>query len=95
MTNVESMRANAEKNGMRGIYPTRALGLIAALKWNPSKRLSDLMRRKRVVVLFDVRKKKKEVRARDVVVLVNFLYEVLWWYWNANSAGPVQLITED
>jgi hypothetical protein len=77
VTNIESKRLEAETKGMRGIFPTRSHGVIAALENNPSQRLAELIRAKQAVALFDLRDGRKNVRARDVVVLVNFLSEIL------------------
>lgn len=96
VANVDSQRAQAENLRMPSLFPTTALGLIATLESNPSQRLTKLMQAGKAVALFDLRDGRRDVRARDVVVLVNFLYDVLRRYWDlVGRAGPMGLTSPD
>ena len=95
VSRVETPRLAAEAKHLTAMFPTRALGVVAALESNPSARLTQLIEKKQAVAIFDLRNGAKCAIPRNVVVLVNFLYETAWRYWNAHGAGPVGLITED
>ena len=96
LVGIDAQRAQALAQATPWDFPTKALGVIAALTKNPSSRLEQLLRSRRAVAIFDVRDGRREVRHRDVVVLINFLYELVWSYWGANSkARAIGLIVEE
>jgi hypothetical protein len=96
VSNIERQREKSEASGIPSNFPTRALGVMAALNKRPSRRLRQLMEEKKVVAIFDLRTGQKKVRVRDVVVLINFLYTVMWSAWKHHSLEkPPLLITKD
>jgi hypothetical protein len=97
VSDIDKMREEADAGGMPSNFPTRALGVVAALKKKPSRRLSQLMDKKKAVAIFDLRAgQRKKVRVNDVVVLINFLYTVMWGAWKAHALEkPPLLITKD
>jgi hypothetical protein len=96
LAGIDAQRAEALAQATPWNFPTKALGVIAALTKKPSSRLEKLLCNRRAVAIFDVRDGRREVRHRDVVVLINFLYELVWSYWGANSRAPaIGLIVEE
>lgn len=95
VSDTDDQRETAEASDMPSNFPTRALGVVAVLNKKPSLRLRTLMEEKKVVAIFDLRSGRKKVRVRDVVVLINFLYTVMWSAWKLHSREtPPLLITE-
>ncbi|MDB6084377.1 MAG: hypothetical protein JWN43_2258, partial [Gammaproteobacteria bacterium] len=62
VTSIESKRVEANTNGIWRTFPTRMLGVIAALENNPSQRLAEMIRMKQTVALFDRRDGRKDCR---------------------------------
>lgn len=68
-----------------GVSP--GIGVISLLETSPSSRLQAHIAAGRVVAMFERHDRKTRVRARDVLVLVNFLHYVTWRY-RVQASGP-------
>jgi hypothetical protein len=63
------------------------IGVISVLENTPSSRLQSLLAQEKVVALFNKHGSQVEVRAKDVLVLINFLQYVHWRY-RVRAAQP-------
>lgn len=93
---VDAKRIVAEPGGSIADYrASPGIGVVSLLEAKPSSRLQAHINSRRVVAIFERTGRTTKLRARDVLVLVNFLHYVTWRY-RVQSSGPTfpQLNTE-
>jgi hypothetical protein len=64
-----------------------AMAVISALQSKPSAYLQGLFSDERAVAIFEKTDRGTKVRAKDVLVLVNYLHFITWRY-RASASGP-------
>ena len=71
------------------------LGIISVLEKAPSSKLQAWISTERVVAIFERDGDKTKLRAKDVLVLINFLHYVTWRY-RVQGSGPgfPQIVTD-
>jgi hypothetical protein len=87
-TDVEERRIVSDPGGPVADYRgSPGIGVISLLEANPSSRLQAHIDARRVVAVFERDGQTTRLRARDVLVLVNFLHYVTWRY-RVQASGP-------
>lgn len=71
------------------------LGVVCILDKKAPKKLQALIAKEQVVAIFEMDSGAPRVRARDVLVLINFLHRVTWRHrFSASSPAPIQLTSD-
>jgi hypothetical protein len=87
LADVEAKKIVADPGSFQDFGRSPGLGVICVLEGRPSSRLQTLLDADRAIAIFERVGDTAEVRARDVLVLVNFLQFVTWRY-RVQSSGP-------
>ena len=87
LADVRTNKIVAEPSGVKADHGgIPGLGVISVLEAPPSARLQALIAHRSVVAIFERAGTKVQVRAKDVLILVNFLHYVTWRYRVQGSA---------